>query len=198
VYLLGDGSRMFGIPEPIRVWDWQLRDVPWLVERLSRADRARLVGLRAASDVAGRLATGSGRLAGLARRLRPMLDHQRWVQVPPREVFGADRCVREAAPGRLFFVASHESDDVVVRAVDPEQVARRMVFSLGEERADLLSCYRKFRFAFPDAANPILDGCEARERELLIRALGAMEAYEVLHPYPVSIPALYQAMKGRV
>jgi hypothetical protein len=198
VYLLGDGSRMFGIPEPIRVWDWQLRDVPWLQERLTRAERARLAGLRAASNVAARLAAGRGKVAGLARRVRPMLDHQRWVQVPPREAFGADRCVREASPARLFFVASHESDDVVVRAVDPGEIAHRMVFSLGEERADLLSCYRKFRFAFPNAANPILDACEARERELLIRALGGMEAYEVLHPYPVSIPALYEAMKERV
>jgi len=87
---------------------------------------------------------------------------------------------------------------VVVRAVDPKQVAQRMVFSLGEERADLLSCYRKFRFAFPDATNPLLEGCETREREMLTRALGALDAYEVLHPYPVSIPALYEAMKGRL
>jgi hypothetical protein len=33
---------------------------------------------------------------------------------------------------------------------------------------------------------------------MLLRALGGMEAYEVLHPYPVSIPALYDAMKGRI
>ncbi len=198
VYLQGDGSRMFGIPEPIRVWDWQLRDVPWLVQRLPRSQRARLAGLRAAADAAGRIATGSGRSASLARRLRPLLDHQRWVQIPPREIFGADRCIREASPQKLFFVASHESDAVVVRTVDPKQVAQRMVFSLGEERADLLSCYRKFRFAFPEATNPLLEGCEAREREMLIRALGGMEAYEVLHPYPVSIPALYEAMKDRL
>jgi hypothetical protein len=198
VYLSGDGGRMFGIPEPIRVWDWQLRDVPWLVDRLPRVERARLAGLRAASGAAERLAAGSGRSAGLARRLRPLVDHQRWVQLPPREVFGAERCVREASPRKLFFVASHESDAVVVRAVDPAEVARRMVFSLGEERADLLSCYRKFRFAFPDATNPLLEGCEATERGMLLRALGGMEAYEVLHPYPVSIPALYDAMKDRV
>ena len=198
VYLQGDGSRMFGIPEPIRVWDWQLRDVPWLAARLPRAARARLAGLRAAAGAAGRIAAGSGGAARLARRLRPLIDHQRWIQIPPREVFGAERCVREAAPRKLFFVASHDSDDVVVRAVDPEQVARRMVFSLGEERADLLSCYRKFRFAFPEATNPLLEGCEAREREMLIRALGELDAYEVLHPYPVSIPALYEAMKDRL
>lgn len=198
VYLTGDGSRMFGIPEPIRVWDWQLRDVPWLVRRLSRGERTRLAGLRAAADATGRIAAGRGAPARWARRVRPLLDHQRWVQIPPREVFGAERCIRTARPERLFFVASHEAPEVVLRPADPKHIARRMVFSLGEERADLLSCYRKFRFAFPDATNPLLDECEARERELLERALGGIDAYEVLHPYPVSIPALYAAMKDRV
>jgi hypothetical protein len=197
VYLAGDGSRMIGIPEPIRVWDWQLEEVPWLAGRLRRGERARLAGLRAAAGATGRIAAGTGRAAGLARRARPLLDRQRYVHVPPREVFGADRCIGEAVPSKLFFVATHEAPEVVVSPADPAEIARRMVFSLGEERADLLSCYRKFRFAFPERSSPLLEDCEARERELLARALGGLEAYEVLHPYPVPIPALFQAMKDR-
>ena len=100
-------------------------------------------------------------------------------------------------PRKLFFVATHEAPEVVVSSVDPAEIARRMVFSLGEERADLLSCYRKFRFAFPERSSPLLESCEAREREMLARALGGLEAYEVLHPYPVPIPALVEAMKDR-
>lgn len=197
VYLAGDGSRMFGIPEPIRIWDWQLEHVPWLASRLGRGERARLAGLRALSRASARLGAGRSRPAGLARRVRPLVDRQRWVQIPPREVFGPERCTGEAVPGRLFFVASHESGETLVRPADPAEVARRMVFSLGEERADLLSCYRKFRFAFPDRPSPVLEECEERERALLARALGPMEAYEVLHPYPVPIPALFEAMKAR-
>jgi hypothetical protein len=198
VYLAGDGSRMFGIPEPIRVWDWQLEHVPWLRGRLPRAERARLAGLRAVARASGRLAGGSGKAADWARRVRPLVDRQRYVHVPPLEVFGAERCVPEAAPRKLFFVASHEAADVVVRPADPGEIARRMVFSLAEERADLLSCYRKFRFAFPEATHPVLEGCEARERAMLEKALAGMEAYEVLHPYPVAIPALFEAMRGRL
>jgi len=157
VYLGDDGRRMFGIPEPIRVWDWQIRDVPWLHARLRRGDRARLAALRGvASGVAG-LARGSHGLARFARRVQPLLDRQRWVQIPPRETFGADRCVREGAPEKLFFVASHEAPEVVVRRADPLAIARRMVFSLAEERSDLLSLYRKFRFAFPGTRNVFLE-----------------------------------------
>jgi hypothetical protein len=197
VYLAGDGSRMFGIPEPIRVWDWQLSEVPWLAGRLRPAERTRLAGLRAAAGGLVRLAAGSGRAAGLARRARPLLDRQRYVQIPPLETFGAERCTQEAVPRKLFFVAVHEAPEVVVRPVDPSEIARRMVFSLGEERADLLACYRKFRFAFPERQSSLLEGAEAREREMLGRALGGLEAYEVLHPYPAPIPAMFQAMKER-
>ncbi len=198
VYLAGDGTRMFGIPEPIRVWDWHLEEVPWLAGRVPRGARARLAALRAAAAVTGRIAAGTGRAAGLARRARPLLERQRYVHVPPLEVFGAERCIGEAVPGRLFFVATHESPEVVARPADPAEIAARMVFSLGEERADLLSCYRKFRFAFPERSSALIEGCEALEREMLARALGGLEAYEVLHPYPVPIPALFQAMKERL
>jgi hypothetical protein len=194
VYLAGDEPRMFGIPEPIRVWDWQLRDVPWLAPRVHRGARARLAALRAVARATGRLAEGGGRLARLGRRAQPLVDAQRYVHVPPRKAFGADRCLVEAVPEKLFFVASHDAPELVVRPADPLQVARRMAFSLEEERSGLLACYRRFRFAFPDARNPILEAREERERELLERALGGLEAYEVLHPYPVPIPALFGAM----
>jgi hypothetical protein len=197
VYLSGDGRRMFGIPEPIRVWDWQIQDVPWLHARLRPGDRARLAALRGVSRAVGGLAQGSGGPARFARRVQPLVDRQRWVQTPPRETFGAERCVREGVPEKLFFVASHEAPEVVVRPADPLAIARRMVFSLAEERSELLSLYRKFRFAFPGTRNAFLEDCEARERALLERALGGLEAYEVLHPYPVSIPALFDAMAPR-
>src|SRR3990172_3169438 len=61
VYLAGDGARVFGIPEPIRIWDWQLEHVPWLGRRLPRGERARLAALRALSRVAARIGAGTGR-----------------------------------------------------------------------------------------------------------------------------------------
>jgi hypothetical protein len=197
VYLAADGSRMFGIPEPIRVWDWLLREVPWLAGRLRRGERARLAGLRATATALGRIAAGGGRAAGLARRARPLLDRQRYVHVPPLEVFGPERCIEEAVPGKLFFVATHEAPEVVVRPADPAEIARRMVFSLCEERADLLACYRKFRFAFPERSSALLEGVHACEQEMLGQAFGGLEAYEVLHPYPAPIPAMFQAMKEK-
>ena len=44
VYLSKDGRYMYGIPEPIRVWDWHLRYLPEYRSLLKGSDRARLRG----------------------------------------------------------------------------------------------------------------------------------------------------------
>ncbi|MGH3032478.1 MAG: hypothetical protein ACRDNE_17280, partial [Gaiellaceae bacterium] len=81
--------------------------------------------------------------------------------------------------------------------LDPLDVARRMVFSHQHERLDFLSYYLKFRFAFPNRINPIIEEAEHLERESLERVLAGKACYAVHHPYPVSIPALFDAMRSR-
>ena len=66
-----------------------------------------------------------------------------------------------------------------------------MVYSLQEERMDLISFYLKYRFAFPERSNPIIGQAEEVQRETLLKVLAGKDAYAVYHPYPVSIPALY-------
>jgi hypothetical protein len=128
----------------------------------------------------------------------PLLQRQLHVDWPPADLFGASSLALSAALDRVFFVGCHELPEIRVEPIAAGEVADRMLFSLEAERERLMACYRKFRFAFPGRTNALLEGCEAREREMLLRALGGMEAYEVLHPYPVSIPALYEAMKGHL
>ena len=91
-------------------------------------------------------------------------------------------------------MATHDHPDIVVRRMDPAEIARRMVFSLQEEEASLKSTYRKYRFAFPERENPVLERTAELQRDALERVLAGKEAYEVLHPYPVSLPALYEAV----
>jgi hypothetical protein len=195
VYLSGDGRRMVGIPEPIRVWDWHLDELPALRRGLPARQRARLRALSLAASGL-RTAAGSG-LPGsaLARRALPLLERQRYVHLPPRETFGEGACTPVASPDRIVFVASHESPEIRVRAIDPDLVARRMVFSLEDERRELLSCWSKFRFAFPDARNALLEGASARELALLRSALVDRPTLELLHPYPVAIPSLFDALE---
>jgi hypothetical protein len=197
VYAGADGERVHGIPEPIRVWDWHLRELPEYRALLRTGDRARLAAIRSVVALESSLAaTGASGLAPVRAltRLSPLLRRQLFVDVPPETLPGGLGAL-SARFDRLFFLASHERSDVTVERIDPLEVARRMVFSHQHERLDFLSSYLQFRFAFPDRINPILEEAEQLERESLERVLAGKACYAVHHPYPVSIPALFDAMR---
>jgi len=198
VYLSPGGEMMHGIPEPIRVWDWHLGYLPEYRALVGRAARARLGTVRLVESVDRAMAeNGHGRrlAARTLRRAMPIVKKQGCVDMRPHELFGEDSCALSGSLDKVFFVASHASADVTVTPVNPRDVADRMVFSLEEERSDFMSYYRSFRFAFPEAANELIDGTEELQRELVRKAFADKEAYALHHPYPVALPALFDAMK---
>jgi hypothetical protein len=198
VYVSGDGKHMFGIPEPIRIWKWHLEDLPGYWSQVGRGDRARLQGLNLLVKtidraVASRALSASAPVRAL-RRIRPLLKNQLYVQLKPHRLFGMNGSPVSGTPQKVLFVASQESPEITVSSVDPLEIAKRMVFSLQEERMEFLSYYLKFRFAFPDLRNELIDEAERLQVEALYRALAGKDAYEIYHPYPVSIPALFDGI----
>ncbi|MEJ2547313.1 MAG: hypothetical protein P8125_05790 [Gemmatimonadota bacterium] len=115
------------------------------------------------------------------------------MHFPPEQLFGKEYCTLEGTPDVIFFLASHDSDEIVVETVESEEIANRMVFSLQHERADFLSYYSRFRFAFPSASSILIDQVGSLEKELLSSVLAGKKSYAVYHPYPVAIPSLYTA-----
>ena len=207
LYLAPGGARMFGIPEPIRVWSWHLRSLPELRRRLSYGARARLSFL---DLVAGgmRRATGNGaRHASAAartlNRASALLEGQLCADLAPARLFGGAAAVDGAAAGgaaelhpeRVLFVVSHERPEITVAPVEARVVAERMLASLAEEDQRTASLYNKFRFAFPARRNASYENAAARRSELLFAALRERPCFEVRHPYPVSLPALYRALE---
>ncbi|MGH3029308.1 MAG: hypothetical protein ACRDNE_00800, partial [Gaiellaceae bacterium] len=159
VYVSPDGERVHGIPEPIRVWDWHLHELPEYRTLLGTGDRARLAAIRSVVALEISLAaTGASGLAPVRAltRLSPLLRRQLFVDVPPETLLPGGLGALSARFDRLFFLASHEEPHVAVEELDPLDVARRMVFSHQHERLDFLSYYLKFRFAFPNRINPII------------------------------------------
>ncbi len=199
VYLSADGSHVFGLPEPIRIWSWHLDSLPQYREAISRGERARL---RLASLLLSGLqritAAGSRHRSAATRtlnRMAPLLQKQLCADVPPQRLFGTSSVEPCCSPDRIFFIASQEAPEVSVRPIDPREVARRMVFSLQEEQKALLSYYWKFRFAFPGAANEIIDRSRELQEAALLRTLSGKQAFEVRRPHPVDLPALYDALR---
>lgn len=198
IYITGDGQQMFGLPEPIRLWYWHIQDMPEYKAHVSRGDRTRLLGLDLfvrSVDKVGFSGIGTGSIpAKFMHRVSTLVRRQLSVQMRPEDLF--QRTIQPiAAPvDKVFFVGSHEAPDITMRPIDPEEIADRMVNSLLEERKDLLSYYWKYRFAFPDARNELIEETEERQRSLLRRVLAGKDTSVVFHPYPVSIPALYDAI----
>jgi hypothetical protein len=116
------------------------------------------------------------------------------VDMEPERLFG-DFGEQSASFDRVFFLVSSDAPDISVEPVDPVEVGQRMVFSLQYERLDFTAAYLKYRFAFPEAANPFVEEVEELERTVLARALAGKPAFVVHHPYPCSLDSLYEAMR---
>jgi hypothetical protein len=191
VYLTPDG-RMFGIPEPVRLWGWQVRQLPTIAARLRRPERLRLGVLQGIANAAGTLAPrrGGGVAGSVLRRGVPMLRRQVNVQVPPARLFGAENIAQEATIDTILFMSSYDQPELHVEDIDPDELANRMAASLIHERLPLMSCYRQFRFAFPDRRSDLLERATEVELALLHKALGGRRASWLRHPYPVDIESL--------
>jgi hypothetical protein len=196
-YLAADGRRIFGIPEPVRLWRWQLAQLPEIRRRLPWGSRARLAALATLPGLESRLPESVQRVGpGRAlRRLSHFLGGQLHVNVAPERLFGAEAHAREAQFSHLVFVTSAQRPDTAARAMEPEEVADRMVHSLQFERMRLLETYRSFRFAFPHLSNAHLEKAEERERTLLRQAFSGKPAWCVEHPYPVELRQLFDCLE---
>lgn len=192
LYLTGDGRRAFGIPEPIRVWDWYLRQLPDGGPRVGRSDRLRLAALRGIAALhqrAPRVVPG---------RAARFLERQRYTDLHPRDLFPAERLALAGAPDIVVWMVSHDAQEVTVAPIEAGEIARRMVHSLHYEWLPFLAWYQMYQFAFPGARNELIESLEARLAALLDQVLAGKPAYVVAHPYPVDLAALFEAMRPLV
>ncbi len=189
VFLTPDG-RMHGLPEPIRLWSWQLEQMPALLGARPARDRRRLAAWKNIGRVAERTARSGLPGAGIVRRAAPMLGRQAYLQVPPADLFGPDSMALHGDLDAVVLVVSHDAPETVAQPVEPGEIARRMSASLEEERAPFMTHYRHFLYAFPDRVNPIIESAGELEGKLLASLLDDRPAAKVAHPHPCDIGLL--------
>lgn len=199
IYLSPDGKHMYGIPEPTRIWYWHLQEMPRYRAMVDRRDWRRLQALNGFAKVLKRLEFGPlkrrAKYRQALKRVTALVERQLYVQLPPEKLFGQKAETTDIRSEKIFFVVSHDQPDVTVQPIDAQELAERMVFSLLEERMEFLSYYFKFRFAFPECSNSLIDQAEEIQRRLIRRAFANQEAYAIYHPYPFSIPSLFDTIR---
>ncbi len=195
-YFAADGRRVFGIPERLRIWRWQLAQLPEVERRLPRAERLRLAAWSVLPALEARLPGPAQRSSAgrTIRRLAHLAAKQLHVDAPPELLFGANAASGVSEPTHVVLAMSHEDPTTSASPMDPQEVADRMAHSLHFERAPLLQCYAMFRFAFPELANPHLEKAQERERALLQRLLAGRPCLRLVHPYPVELAKLFDAL----
>lgn len=199
IYLSPDGQRMYGIPEPTRIWYWHLQEMKRYQAIVKRSDLLRLRALNLLAKTLESFEHGPLRSAGYLRilkRLTALVKRQLYVQLPPEKLFGPKADAVDVQPEKIFFVISYDRSEVTVQPLDPKEIAERIVFSLQEERMDFMSYYFKYRFAFPACANTLIDNVEEVERALALKVVAGKEAYAIYHPYPFAISSLFDTIRS--
>lgn len=193
VYLRPEDGRMFGLPEPLRLWDWHLAQRPDLRRRLAPRDRVRL---RATAALAGgpSHAVPGAELPSTLRRALLVARRQLSVRLPPERLFGAAHVRDSTTLDRVVLVMARDDAAVELSPIAPEEVVQRMLASLEHEREDLLTADRMFRYAFPGRHNPHLARAGEREAALLSAALQGRPAQRLDHPSPVDLARLADAV----
>lgn len=199
IYVGADSKRMFGIPQPIRLWDWHLAQFPEYRRRIPWGDRARLRAVRAAVAIGGMLGKRRPRFASghALDRMHALLKRQSYVDVAPDRLFGPSGSL-EGPIDRVFFLGSATGPQTMVEPIEGAEVVRRMVPSVRYEFQRFISYYFMYKFAFPESRNERIETIEERLDAALRRGLEAKPAFAVSHPYPMTIASLFNAMSPLV
>lgn len=124
----------------------------------------------------------------------PALKRQLNVRLHPKEIFGS-RMQASGSISRVFLIMSHDSPEVLIEEISTEEVANRMINSNDYELIPFFEKYDAFRFAFPATTNSFIDNIRHQQEQLLHKTLDGKKAFRVLHPYPVDLKALGEAMR---
>ena len=190
----GDGT-MRGLPSHPHLWAWQLEQLPTFAARVPPADRRRLGLLSVGRGAIGRLPRGAraGVVARVLRSFEGWLANASRVSVPAARLFGDLVEPGPIAVDHVLLPSVTADGSMDVSPVPGSEVAERMVASLAYERRQLEAAHAQLRYAFPARRWRRLDDAPAKERAILVAALGSVPAHAVRHPYPPDLAALADA-----
>jgi hypothetical protein len=197
VILTKDGETMYGLPEPMTVWDWHIEQLPKIRDRLTIPKSLAFKAIH----LAGRLQNyfGDSRIKNtlpmrLLADVLPALNRQLYIKVPVENLFSQNSIQLISKPEKLFLIMSQEKTGVTVEAWSPADITSRMLESIYYEQVPFFEYFNAFKFAFPEARNEFLENVRQLQSDILTSALRDKEAYRVLHPYPFSFEDLYRKM----
>ncbi len=198
VFLTVDGQRVFGLPLPISVSEWQLEYIPDLMPNVSAQQQLLFKGvpvLDSIHSVLERTRLKKSYPAKLIKKSLPPLKRQLKIYKAPQTIFENHFGPLETSPDKIFLIMSHAEQEIRVEACAPAEIALRMALANVHEQREFFEYYQAFKFAFPYRKNDFLENVTDLQHSLLIQALNSKDTFQILHPYAGPLEPLYAAMQ---
>jgi hypothetical protein len=168
--------------------------MPWPVPFCYRLKRFVYTPLRHDWTKQSRLVSDFSRDSTRMAKYRMTGEDQREIKVELQEIISRVPGPLQAVPNKVFLFVIHAEPEIQVEAIDPLEVARRLTSSICHQQLELFQAYLAYKFAFPERVVPWMERAPELLEALLRLALAGKESYLVLHPDPVSMPALFESM----
>jgi len=198
VMLSEHGDEMFGIPAAVTVWEWQFKQVPKLIPKLSKNKKSLFSLIHFIESVYNFLKKTflkNSFVTKVIAEALPSFKRQLNFRVTPKFIFKEKIYNEKAYPDKVILIMSHDSEEIKVESCSIDEVINRMINSHEYEMSTFIQHYNTFKFAFPHLKSQFLENVNKHQSELLKTALAGKEAFKVLHPYPVSFEKLFEKMK---
>jgi hypothetical protein len=197
VALSSDGKKMFGIPIPMAIWEWQIKYLSKLIPTIKLQYKIVFNIILIIEKFHSIFA--KGRLKDffpfqILDDALPVLKRKLKIWALPNELFKNQQGKQGSTPDKVFLVMCHNQSDISIEPCKPEEVAQRMAISNQYEQMYFFKYYMAFKFAFPGLRNEFLETIDEKQNTLISQALAGIESYKVLHPYPVSLDELFNKM----
>ncbi|WP_144058086.1 hypothetical protein [Novipirellula maiorica] len=199
VYVAADGQTMHGVPEPIRLRDWHLRQGASQLKQVRLKDKFRLTSWKHAAGVATVAAQVSGRvlpkIAKSARKLAASVDRNRYIDRPAADWLGQDLRPRSASLDTILLAGTHDRSEICVTPLTAEVAKRRLIALHDEDLDDLRKAVRRWSYAIADMSDCV--GAFEQKRDVLFdRLLQDKQVYAVDHPHNANLADLYQTLQS--
>jgi len=198
VLISADGKKIFGIPVPISIWEWQFSEIPELMTHIKINKKIIFKSIHFIDKVYRIFRKSILKNNSIIKTLEkavPVLKRQLNIRVGPQLFFKGNVHWEQVNLNRLIIIMSHNKEDITLNKCNALEIADQMIISNLYELDSFYDYYSKFKYAFPTIKNDFLENINEFYKQLLPNAIAGIESYKVLHPYPVSFEKLYKAMK---
>jgi hypothetical protein len=198
VLVSSDGQKMCGLPTMIELSSSHLESLPQVRRTIKRSRLLQLAILHRFRSIQDGTQGRKGNRTPLGKILRRIvigLEHRASPTVTPQAIFGNQVGALAGRPDKVFLLVSHDDPWFEVKPTPPSEMALRLAHLAQYEQIPLLEHYLAFKFAFPEATNPIIESSFTSHYEILSHALIGKDIYTVWHPYPLNFSELYEEIQ---